>query len=549
MSIATRITSMEEHIEQAYDELQGLGADLTNVNKNIENISIVLDDIYDSLPSVSGEGTSLTLDDTRVGKIKSTLKGNTSQNGTPTPSSPIPVNVVSGDNEIVVCGKNLLENQYIPIPSADASATYDVKNAYLSQGTYTLATTDNSTFGNTVYIKLFKEDKQVVMETGHLTSSNVSSSFSTATNNYFSMNASSTTYLTFTIDDNYYVRIGLLNSNNTKEVMLVKGTEIVRTYEPYQGNTYNIDLPVENLFNSEVVQGFYTADGGTSTSNTQIRTTEYIEVTPNTIYTLSNTNNLVIDRICYYDSSKTFIERGAYLNSATFTTLNNNCKYIRFTMRATDGSNITPSSLVNPQLELGSKANSYTLYGTTPIELCNMPNTDYEDTFIHDKTLDKWYLHKIIYKKIFNETDSIQIVGTSETRTLIAYVTGATLESYAGGSEVPNILCTHLVSASQAATWVPGDISRRNQDPKSLFYILETGLTTTTALQWLVNNNVVTYTPMAEPIVTEITYQPLIDQLNLLEKAMSKDGQTNISQVNNDLPFIISASALKEWSV
>ena len=39
----------------------------------------------------------------------------------------------------------------------------------------------------------------------------------------------------------------------------------------------------------------------------------------------------------------------------------------------------------------------------------------------------------------------------------------------------------------------------------------------------------------------------LIDQLNLLEKAMSKDGQTNISQVNNDLPFIISASALKEW--
>lgn len=39
----------------------------------------------------------------------------------------------------------------------------------------------------------------------------------------------------------------------------------------------------------------------------------------------------------------------------------------------------------------------------------------------------------------------------------------------------------------------------------------------------------------------------LIDQLNLLEKAMSKDGQTNILQVNSDLPFVISASALKEW--
>ena len=41
----------------------------------------------------------------------------------------------------------------------------------------------------------------------------------------------------------------------------------------------------------------------------------------------------------------------------------------------------------------------------------------------------------------------------------------------------------------------------------------------------------------------------LIDQLNELEKAQSKENQTNISQVNNDLPFIISASALKEWSV
>ena len=46
MSISSRINEMSSHIEQAYDELQGLGADLTNVNKNIENISMVLDDIY-----------------------------------------------------------------------------------------------------------------------------------------------------------------------------------------------------------------------------------------------------------------------------------------------------------------------------------------------------------------------------------------------------------------------------------------------------------------------------------------------------------------------
>ena len=38
-----------------------------------------------------------------------TLKGNTSQTGTPTPDTPIPINVVSGDNTIKVEGKNLLK--------------------------------------------------------------------------------------------------------------------------------------------------------------------------------------------------------------------------------------------------------------------------------------------------------------------------------------------------------------------------------------------------------------------------------------------------------
>ena len=37
----------------------------------------------------------------------------------------------------------------------------------------------------------------------------------------------------------------------------------------------------------------------------------------------------------------------------------------------------------------------------------------------------------------------------------------------------------------------------------------------------------------------------LIDQLNALEQAKSKENQTNISQINNDLPFIMTVSAFK----
>ena len=70
-----------------------------------------LEDMVNGEPTIEGTGTSITLNNTLNGEINSIdLKGNTSQSGTPTPSSPIPVNVVSGDNEINVCGKNLFGN-------------------------------------------------------------------------------------------------------------------------------------------------------------------------------------------------------------------------------------------------------------------------------------------------------------------------------------------------------------------------------------------------------------------------------------------------------
>lgn len=55
------------------------------------------------------------------------------------------------------------------------------------------------------------------------------------------------------------------------------------------------------------------------------------------------------------------------------------------------------------------------------------------------------------------------------------------------------------------------------------------------------------YLPLATPTYTPIT-GTLAEQLEALWKAQSKDGQTNISQVNNDLPFVINASALQDLS-
>ena len=58
------------------------------------------------------------------------------------------------------------------------------------------------------------------------------------------------------------------------------------------------------------------------------------------------------------------------------------------------------------------------------------------------------------------------------------------------------------------------------------------------------NNQVLLYYPLATPTTTEITDSTLISQLEAIK--MSYDEQTNITQTNADLPFILDITALKE---
>ena len=63
---------------------------------------------------------------------------------------------------------------------------------------------------------------------------------------------------------------------------------------------------------------------------------------------------------------------------------------------------------------------------------------------------------------------------------------------------------------------------------------------------WLSTHNLIVYYQYATPYLSLIEDTTLIEQLDKIEEAMSKQGQTNISQENNDLPFKITASALKD---
>ena len=684
MSITSRISSMEEHVTNAYDELQGLGADLTNVNKNIENISMVLDDIYDSMPQVSGEGTSLTLDDTRVGKIKSTLKGNTEQtqytginlfnanapsktqvgvtvtnngdgtfsiSGTATANLSIPLTTTIGQPltggqpytvamEILSNGGSdgsltveILKNgtpQYnffaispqtttgmkvqVSTPSEDATirgiAYYCGSGAvvnnlkirpYLVKGSYTTSTippyepyvggipSPNPNYPQDIHVvsgdnKINVVGKNLLPISTLATQTKNGITFTNNNNGSYTFNGTASAYTTFVLNNNlsfngnytYVMRdtatsgfvmylqnssgqgigqatthttidnsigimvIGINNgvslNNVTINPYVYKGAyDSTIEYEPYQGNTYNIDLPVENLCNG-INQNVYLNNSANRCGIASDNSGLYIPVNGGN-YTISTTSTQARYRVaCSNGVPPSEGSLGAYNgqnkdNTSSSITIDTT-GYTYLIVNATD--------LTKIQIEKGSKTNSYTPYGTTPIELCKIG--DYQDYFYKDSG--KWYLHKEIGKVVLtpiNVDSYISVTQGSLFRTIIA-------ESISGTIPYSN----YYTGISNSSLRADGKFyfNYNASGNRNVFDFIDNRFTNVDDFKtFLTNNNVEVLFPIPTPTNTEITYQPLIDQLNLLEKAMSKDGQTNISQVNNDLPFKITASALKEWSV
>lgn len=141
MSIASRITSIEEHIGNAYDKLEDLGIDLTNVDKNINNIASMLEDVYNDYPKVTATGvTSARLSGTKVAKMNIDIKGNSVQDGTPNPASPVPIKS-TGDNGSItekIVGENVVNF---------ATVSYSTAN----QGTASRSGADFTVTGGTIY--------------------------------------------------------------------------------------------------------------------------------------------------------------------------------------------------------------------------------------------------------------------------------------------------------------------------------------------------------------------------------------------------------------
>lgn len=459
-----------------------------------------------------------------VGSTPTEFELYTGGNPAPNPDYPQDVHVVSGNNNIDICGKNLFDKDNITIeigsigaggsfsPSTERLRAYYIEVNENTQ--YTLSTSNN--------------DLQVVPY------------FYDSSKNFLSFNNGWKNFpYTFTSPaDTKYVALLFKNSTNTPSIGMIGDFQLEKgstatTYQPFESQTYLINLGAmelckignyqdyiakstgKNLFGGEVENGTLGVTGNKISNSKRLRTTAPIFLKQGT-YTISAREDF--DVICYISDSGNYGEytqiKSTYSDMPYTFTLNSN-KYILFTFNKGD-IELSPSDLTEIQIELGT-ATSYEPYGKG-----------------------KWYKHSEIGKQILDGTEAWVYSVTN----LVFY--SDVLQSPPVVKNSSRFYCNRFnyVSWNTSFENMLNGQGRYQADGNHRLILKNTAYTTSNDFKnWLSTNNTIVYYVLATPTNTEITDQTLIAQLDNFEKAISYNTQTNISQENNDLPFIISASA------
>ena len=411
----------------------------------------------------------------------------------PSPSFSQRVEVVSGDNTIKVEGKNLFDLGTAYHGTINAQGVVGPNESFRTTQYITSSPNTNYYFSTTqiegqtnkqIYIAYYDNNKTFLSRDSY----------------------NDLAHLFTTPNNCYYIRAGAFTANQ-ENVMLELGSTAT-TYSPYTSSSYQVNLPVKNLYEGSQDFGgvWNNSDQWGTDTNTynglvvKKRKGQWnglskdIQVESGKTYTFS-----------LYAKSEVARDVGIYISggtasvtpiSADFSTTTEWKRYsITFTCntsgtikprlenKTASDSNLT--YICGYQLEVGSKMNSYTPYGTTPIEL-NKIGT-YQDYFYKDSG--KWYKKEQVGKA----TDTSGSTGI----TINDMVSNGDIYSYYGGS-------------------VSG---------KTITYDSAISGTNTILYQ------------KATATDTQITDTTLINQLEAVYNAKSYNEQTNINQVNDDLPF------------
>ena len=477
---------------------------------DIQNFSITPEEAGTTI-QVNGSATLTDVDTTKESRVLS-LKGQTSQTGTPTPSSPIPVNVVSGDNYIDICGKNLANPNNIYLGKSINGNDGTLFNLNTRTTLYQIQVKPNTSYnanlssnyyiGNMVY---YKKDKSFLETQSSSWAS--TKSLTTPSNAYYVSFAMKRT------DD------GAMTQSELEALHLQLESGTATTYEPYIGNSYPIYLGVENLLeNNQTTQ---TINGVTFTVN------EDKSVTLNGTSTATTDLYLVGGASQYIDlglTTGTYNLNGCVGGSGTtymlYVVQNRSGSLYYYQSVASEGLNISVQTgdtfrifirvmsgqtlnnvTIKPQLEKGSMAHTYTPYGEN-IELCKIGT--YQDYIYKDNG--SWYLHKEIGKVVL---DGSEDWSKSSNTSVDRFIRSSTIPKATQG------ISNYFSVVTSLGTIVGTFYFNENQQVVN--YSSYGTTTLATFKTWLSSNKPIIYYVLATPTNTLIEDTTLISQLDALE--------------------------------
>lgn len=555
-TVAEKLTYLNDTRLKIKDGLNKFGADLTE-NDTFRSYSNVLNDIYDKLPKVSGNGSNFTLKNAQNGKLDLfEMEGNTEQ----TTYTGKNLNVYPYNGYTVSNGMTF---------SANTDGTVLINGQNNNNGNSAFYFFRNAEFiipaGTTYYI--IPPSNTSIMYTMY----DGSHYYEFTSNNNYSITFNEQTTITL-----FYVQIRKGNTTvfTNEKVYPMLSTIPVTTndYEPYVGGTAspNPDFPQDikvvtgeqtinivgkNLFDNVTTKQLILSDG-TINNNNSWNLGDYVKVQPNTQYTFSRFDgtgqSLIIGE---YDKNKNFIQRDVqgsmtadtpYIITTTATT-----NYLRLNYDNTKGN-------TKLQLETGSTATSYEPYHNQDyeidlgdIELCEIG--DYKDVIFknnqlsgyYDSTLDEdgWYIKKEIGKVILDGSEvnwdnnfGINLFAINRYFNNKPFIVGYGLSNYYKYNSVQSGIDTNTQN---------GDFALQKYNDQYNLFIKNTNYNNVSDFKtWLSTHNTEIYYPLETPTYEEITNSTLISQL----KAIETETGTNIFEVRNDNDVLpsLNVKRLKE---
>ena len=495
------------------------------------------------------EGKALNIEGavgaTRFADIQ--LKGDTSQAGTPTPSAPVPVKTVAGENVVKVCGKNLLQLTAATSNTRGITTTVDTANGEMTfsgtttagypwliesqvsieAGTYTVSI--DQTLSYLLAIRFY-------YDSSNYTTVNISAGSKTATATL----ANDTIRVVFMYN---IASSGVSVSATTIKPMIEAGSTAT-DFEPYIGQDYEVNLG-KNLLDistfaiGSLVYGqprpdiLYRINCGNNP----------IPALPNTTYTIScvlgDTVKGVRVGVHQLTASKTFISDSGWqqigTNKYTFTT-GATTGYMALIFSLSTTSSTVDTSTENTtayndaqewlrgmvvQCELGSTATTYAPY-FTPIELCKIG--DYQDYIYKDGN--EWKIHKEVGSKALTSANVNMFQLDTSTNYSQLYISKSTI-GLPNGWSAGVAVCSHFKENNTAAVGV----FRTNANGNNAFFYLPTSVTDLNGAKTYMDglNGSYIYYVLANSTDTTITNAVLIDQLEALANGYMYSPQSNIS--------------------